>query len=76
MPTYNMKNINTGEVKEMFLSFAERDELLATGEWKQELATPGFVGDTKGTLKRAGDGWKEVLSRVKKGSSRNNTIHD
>lgn len=76
MPTYTMINNNTGEEKEMFLSLAEREEMLATGEWKQKLTTPGFVGDTQGTLKRAGDGWKEVLSRVKKGSARSNTIHD
>ena len=76
MPTYTMTNINTGESREMILSLSEREELLATGEWKQELTTPGFVSDHMGTLKRAGDGWKEVLSRVKSGSSRNNTIHD
>lgn len=76
MPTYTMVNVNTGESEEMILSLSEREELLATGEWKQKLTTPGFVSDSVGTLKRAGDGWKEVLSRVKSGSSRNNTIHD
>lgn len=76
MPTYTMRNVNTGEVKEMFLSLSEREQLLEQGEWTQDLSTPKFVTSVTGTLKQAGDGWKEVLSKVKSGSASNNTIKD
>lgn len=76
MPSYTMINKQTGEEQEMVLSLAEREELLATGEWTQKLSTAKFVSGTKSTLRMAGDGWKEVLSKVKSGSARNNTIND
>jgi len=76
MPTYTMKNKQTGQIKEMILSLSEREQLLAEGEWIQQLATPKMVTNVTGTLKQAGDGWKEVLSKVKSGSGSHNTIND
>ena len=74
MPTYSMRNKVTGDVKEMFLSLSERQEMLDNGEWEQLLSTPNFVGDTTSTMRRAGKDWEDHLSRVKKGAGRNNTI--
>ena len=74
MPTYTMKNKASGEVTEMILSLSERDQLLDTGEWDQQLSTPNFVSDTKSTLRRAGSDWSEHLTRIKKGSGRDNSI--
>ena len=75
MPTYTMKNNVTGEEKEMFLSLSEREAFLNKNkDWTQKLNTPGFVSDTKSTFKRAGDGWKDVLQKVKSGSGKDNTI--
>lgn len=76
MPTYTMINKTTGEEKDMFLSFAERELILSEGEWSQQLSTPKSVTNVTGTLKQAGDGWKEVLSKVKSGSTSSNTIND
>lgn len=76
MPTYTMKHKQTGEEKEMILSLSERDQLLSEGEWSQMLSTPKFVSQTMGTLRQAGDGWKDVLKKVKSGSAKDNTIHD
>jgi len=76
MPTYTMINKTTGEEKDMFLSFAEREQILSEGEWSQQLSTPKSVTNVTGTLKQAGDGWKEVLSKVKSGSTSSNTIND
>lgn len=76
MPTYSMKNKQTGEVKEMVLSLAEREELLSQGEWIQLLSTPKTVTNVKGALRVAGDGWKDVLSKVKSGSGKDNTINN
>lgn len=74
MPTYTMKNKSSGEVTEMILSLSERQELLDTGEWDQQLSTPNFVSDTQSTLRRAGSDWTDHLSRIKKGSGRDNSI--
>ena len=76
MPTYTMINKTTGEEKDMFLSFAERELILSEGEWSQQLSTPKSVTNVTGTLKQAGDGWKEVLSRVKSVSTGSNTINE
>lgn len=76
MPTYTMINKETGEEKEMILSLSEREEFLKNEQWAQKLSTAKFVSDTTSTLRRAGDGWKEVLSRVKSGTSKNNSIND
>ena len=69
-----MKNKSSGEVTEMILSLSERQELLDTGEWDQQLSTPNFVSDTQSTLRRAGNDWTDHLSRIKKGSGRDNSI--
>lgn len=77
MPTYTMKNKQTGETKEMFLSFAERDSILATGEWEQLITgTPGFISGSKSPLRLAGSEWRDHLKRIKKNSGRNSTIKD
>lgn len=74
MPTYEMKCVSTGEVESMTLTLAEREELLATGEYVQQLATPGFVSQPGGTLSRTSGDWKDLLKNIKKGSGRGNTI--
>lgn len=75
MPAYTMRNIETEEVKEMILSFSERDEFLKNNpEWEQCLSTPPLVSGVTSNLRRAGDGWKDVLNQIKKGSARDNTI--
>ena len=74
MPTYTMINVSTSEEKEMILSLAEREELLSTGEWKQKLNTPNFVTQHGSTLNKAGDGWKDVLRKIRSGSATDNKI--
>lgn len=69
-----MKNKVSGEIKEMFLSLSERQEMLDNGEWEQTLSTPNFVGDTQSTMRKAGKDWENHLSRIKKNSGRGNTI--
>lgn len=75
MPTYTMINIETDQEQEMVLSLSEREELLATGNYKQKLSTAKFISQSGSTLSKTDDGWKEVLSRVKKGSARDNSIN-
>lgn len=75
MPTYNMIHVETGEVQEMFLSLAERDLLLSSGLYTQQLSTPNFVSMTGGTLSKTSTDWKDLLKKIKKESGRNNTIN-
>lgn len=74
MPTYTMKNIETGEISTMVLSLSEREQLLDSGKYIQQLATPQFVTQAGGTLSRTSSDWKDLLKTIKKGSGRNNTI--
>ena len=66
-----MINLETNEEKEMVLSLSEREELLATGNYKQKLSTAKFISQTGMTINKAGDGWKDVLGKISNGSPRN-----
>jgi len=71
-----MKNLETDEVREMILSLSERENLLATGKFKQELATPGFVTMPGGTLSRTSGDWRNLMTKIKKEAGRGNTVKD
>ena len=75
MPTYTMKNVDTGDIEEMILSLTEREAILASGKFEQQLATPGFVSQHGGTLSKTSGDWKDLLKTIKKGSGRGNTIN-
>lgn len=75
MPTYTMKDVETGEISEMILSLSERQQLLDTGKYVQELSTPNFVSMTGGTLSKTSSDWKDLLKKIKKGSGKNNSIN-
>jgi hypothetical protein len=70
-----MKNVETGEIEEMVLTLSEREDLLNTGRYVQQLSTPNFVSMTGGTLSKTSSDWKDLLKTIKKGSGRNNTIN-
>lgn len=75
MPTYTMINNKTGEEQDMILSFKEREDLLAEGEYTQKLSTGKLVTSVKGTLSMTSDGWKDHLKQIKKTSGKGNTIN-
>jgi len=75
MPSYTMRHKETGEEKEMILSFDEREKFLDENpDWAQKLTTPGFVSARHTTLRQAGNEWNDLLKKVKGGSGRRNTI--
>ena len=65
MPTYDMKNLKTGVVEEMRLSFAERDELMAAGTHKQVPAFPAMIGGRKSLERQTPNGFKDLLKNIK-----------
>ena len=71
-----MKNLETEEVKDVILSFSERDEMLASGKYEQMLATPKLVSSVQSTLSRTSGDWKNLMTKIKKGSGRGNTVND
>ena len=76
MPTYTMKNLQTGEVKDMILSLRERDELLATQTYEQLLSTPKLVTSIGGTLSKTSSDWRNLMTKIKKEAGSGNTVKD
>ena len=67
MPIYEFINTETGEGFEKFLSISGKEEYLKENPHIQQTITkaPGLVSSRGGTNdQKAGDGWREVLSKV------------
>mgnify|MGYP000905549090 CR=1 FL=1 len=75
MPTYDMKNVKTGEITEMFLKIAEKEKMVESGEWVSvHLGAMKMISQSGSTITKASDGWKDLLKTIKKNSGRGNTI--
>ena len=62
MPTYDMKNIKTGEIEEMIISIAKKEEMLASGEWEQKiLGATALVTHTGNIINKTSGDWKDLL---------------
>ena len=69
MPTYPIKNLKTGETKEIIMSMKEYDQWRKDNpdwdkDWSQGAASA--VSATGDVYSRTDGGWNEVLSRVAK----------
>lgn len=74
MPTYTLKNKNTDEQWDVSCSYKDMKAML-TDNIIQVLVPPNFVSNTQTHANsNTSDGWKDLLGRIKKGSSKNNTI--
>ena len=65
MPLYSMKNIKTGEISDIHLSFAEREALLETGEYEQQISGINIVSGVRSLNSRVPDGFKDLLKNMK-----------
>ncbi len=75
MPTYDLRNTETGEEKEVICSYDSMKEMCETGEWEQfHTTTAHLVTHVNGTLSTTSEGWKDVLRQTKRYSGRGNTI--
>ena len=64
MPLYDFQDTETGEVIELNLKIAEKDDFLkANPNLKQVIGAPNIVSGVDG-LRKVDDGFKEVLSKV------------
>lgn len=75
MPTYNFRNIDTGEISEVVLKISELDSFKTENSNLEmvHLSAPKLARDSGN--KKPDDGFRDVLRSIKKASGRNNTIN-
>ena len=71
MPTYPLKNLKTGETKELSMTMKEYDEWRKDNpdwdkDWSQGCAGVGEVGEWQEKLVKKNPGWNDVLGKVSK----------
>ena len=71
MPTYPVKNLKTGEEKELYMTMKEYDEWKDANpdwdkDWSKGVAGVGEVGDWRDKMSKTHPGWKDVMGQVKK----------
>ena len=80
MPTYQLQNDKTGEVKEIFCSYKDKDKILKEHgkNWRWLIGAPEIQYQAlQSNTKRAGSHWNDILKTIKKNSGKGSTIqHD
>ena len=71
MPTYTVKNLKTGEQKEIQMSMSEYDQWRKDNpdwdkDWMQGVANVGEVGEVYDKLRKTHPGWNDVLHKASK----------
>ena len=71
MPTYPVKNLKTGEEKELYMTMKEYDEWKEEHpdwdkDWSKGVAGAQEVGDWRDKMSKTHPGWKDVMGQVKK----------
>ena len=77
MPTYNIENQKTGEVKEIFCSWKDKEKVLKQegNDWKYLIGAPGFVSELEGArARKAGGEWASVLKKIDKEAGPTSTV--
>ena len=74
MPTYPVKNKETGETKELNLTMKNYEIWKEENpdwdkDWSQGCAGSGEVGDWRDKMSKTHPGWKDVMGQVKKNKS-------
>ena len=76
MPTYDMKNVKTGEIQTRILKIAEKEAMVESGEWEHVISSVklGIISQHGATLTKTSSDWRNHLDNIKKTSGRSNTI--
>ena len=69
MPTYPVKNLKTGEKKELSMTISQYEQWRKENpdwdkDWAAGVAAVGEVGDWKDKLRKTKPGWNDVLKKV------------
>jgi hypothetical protein len=75
MPTYDLKNTKTGEIKEMILSISKKEDMVASGEWEQvHLGVADLVSHTGNIINKTSGDWKSLMNKMKKEAGGNSDL--
>ena len=71
MPTYPVKNLTTGEQKEIRMTMSDYDQWRKDNpdwdkDWNARVANLGEVGEIYDKLKKTHPGWNDVLHKASK----------
>ena len=66
MPTYPVKNLKTGEEKELYMTMKEYDEWKDDNpdwdkDWSKGVAGVGEVGDWRDKMTKTHPGWADIM---------------
>jgi len=76
MPVYTIRNNDTEEYTEVTMSYAQFKEFLqGNPEYSQVFKMPATVSGRLSTHRMAGEGWQDVLKKVKKASGKDAKIN-
>ena len=65
MPTYTFENTKTGDITDMSMSMAEREDFVSKNpHYRQIFTTLNIVGGVAGITYKPDSGWKENMSRI------------
>ena len=77
MPTYTLKDIKNNKEWDVRCSHSDLQKMLDENQdIVQVMTAPAIVSGSMSTLRRAGSEWRDLLGNIKKGSGKDNTIHD
>ena len=72
MPTYKIRNKETEETFEEFMTYSELQEKLKNDpNLVHVLSTPSFITQAGSTLSKTSSGWRDLLGNISKGAPRN-----
>lgn len=71
MPTYNLRNVKTGEEKEVIMSISDLEKTKQEGEWKVIIGAPKLVTHVGSVLGRTSGDWKDKLKQIKQSAGGN-----
>lgn len=75
MPVYTLHKKSTDEYFDVNIKFDDLAQLLEDEDLERVLVPPKFSSsDGRSNISKAGNEWRDLLGRIKKGSAKNNTI--
>lgn len=74
MPTYTIRNKETGETRDVIRSWTELQEILADGTHEQIIKAPAIIGEFGDVTSKVTGNFNDRLKDIKAGSGRDNTI--
>lgn len=75
MPLYEFRNTETKEIESYMMSHSSIEKFLEEHpELERIFSSPSMVSQVGSNAKKAGDGWNDLLTRIKNNSDSQTTI--